>query len=75
MTDQIVGMLKEKLQDWFKKLSDDEKAKFNGLDVNFLVDQLMYVDNNESSLKKNKKNDQKEKYKKDSSNHYHLFLF
>ncbi len=52
MTDQIVGMIKEKLQDWFKNLSDDEKAKFNGLNVNFLADQLMYVDNNESSIKK-----------------------
>jgi hypothetical protein len=67
MTDQIVAMLKEKLQDWFSNLSDEEKAKYNGLDVNFLVDQLMYVESSESPAKKNKNTSQKEKDNKDSS--------
>ena len=67
MTDQIVAMLKGKLQDWFQNLGDEEKAKFNGLDVNFLVDQLMYVESNESPAKSNKKNQNKEKSSKSSS--------
>ena len=71
MTNEIVSMLKEKLQDWFQNLSDEEKQKYDGLglDVNFLVDQLMGVGINKSSLKSDKKKltgDSKETKEQDS---------
>ena len=73
MTNQIVSMLKEKLQDWFIGLSDEEKEKYNGMDLNFLVDQLMGIGNNEANIKDDKSGTKKDKNdskpQKDSSKH------
>ncbi len=67
-------MLKEKLGEWFVNLSDEERAKYGGLNVDTLVDQLMRVEELESEdtnerEKKKIKNDRKT----DSSKRIKLF--
>ena len=65
-------MLKEKLGEWFVNLSDEERAKYGGLNVDTLVDQLMSVEELESEDtnergKKKIKNDRKTDSSKRSS--------
>ena len=76
---QIVGLLKEKLGDWFINLSDEERVKYGDLNINTLVDQLMSADdpeaeeNNHKTEKRKKinadKNDRNDQ-KTDSSKFY-----
>ena len=57
-TDLIIDMLKEKLHEWFEKLSPEEKAKHQNLDINSMVDQLMGA-NTDTTEKKGKKKHKK----------------
>ena len=57
-TQQIVGLLKEKLNEWFNGLSPEEQANYNSLNINMLVDQLMGVGSPDSE-EKNTKSDKR----------------
>lgn len=67
MTDKITGMLKEKLNDWVKNLSDKEKEKFEGLQIDNIVDILMKgADNKAHENDKNRRAKIKKEHKQEN---------